>query len=121
MKKVLIVDDSFFTRSIHQRIVASAGYETILASSGSEALKAYALEKPDVVMMDLLMPDMDGMEVIQKILGMNPQARTIVCSTDKQKYRREEAAAIGAIGFISKPVDSDELTTVLRQSLEDNG
>lgn len=117
MKTILIVDDSIFTRNIHQQLIAAAGYRTVTAAGGGEAIAVYESEKPDLVTMDLLMPDMDGMEALQKIREMDPGARVVICSTDKQKYRREEATQFGAVGFLAKPVDPDELVALLADIL----
>ena len=87
MKKILIVDDSAFTRGIHKKILGDEGYDTVEAASGVEALEQFDREAPDLVIMDLLMPDMDGMEVIKEILEKHPDTRIVICSTDKQKAR----------------------------------
>jgi two-component system chemotaxis response regulator CheY len=119
MKKVLIVDDSAFTRSIHNQIITSAGYQTLEAASGAEAVATFEKEKPDLVVMDLLMPDMDGMDAVRKILQINADARIVICSVDRQRYRRKEAQEIGAVGFVSKPVDADKMIELLSDLLED--
>lgn len=119
MKKVLIVDDSAFTRSIHNQIITSAGYQTLEAASGAEAVATFEEEKPDLVVMDLLMPDMDGMDAIRRILKINADARIVICSVDRQRYRRKEAKEIGAVGFVSKPVNADEMIELLSDILED--
>ena len=117
MKKILIVDDSAFTRKIHKQIVVGEGYEVVEAASGNEAIEVYQVERPDGTIMDLLMPDLDGMEVAKQILGMDPDAKIIICSTDRQKYRRQDADAIGAKAFLTKPVNTNELKTVLEKVL----
>jgi two-component system chemotaxis response regulator CheY len=119
MKKVLIVDDSAFTRSIHNQIITSAGYQTLEAASGAEAVATFEKEKPDLVVMDLLMPDMDGMDAVRRILEIDADARIVICSVDRQRYRRKEAEEIGAVGFVSKPVDADEMIELLSDILED--
>ena len=119
MKKVLIVDDSAFTRSIHKQIITSAGYQTLEAASGAEAVATFEKEKPDLVVMDLLMPDMDGMDAVRKILEINADARIVICSVDRQRYRRKEAEEIGAVGFVSKPVNANEMIELLSDVLED--
>jgi len=119
MKKVLIVDDSAFTRSIHNQIITSAGYQTLEAASGAEAVATFEKEKPDLVVMDLLMPDMDGMDAVRRILEIDADARIVICSVDRQRYRRKESEEIGAVGFVSKPVDADEMIELLSDILED--
>lgn len=109
MKTILIVDDSLFTRTIHQQIFESAGYQTLTAQNGKEALSVYQSRQPDLVTLDLLMPDMDGMETLGRLREIDPDAKIIVCSTDKQQYRRQTAKSLGAVGFFAKPVDPDKL------------
>ena len=117
MKKVLIVDDAAFSRMILRQLLESGGYEVSEAENGAEALKQFETEKPDAVTMDLLMPDMDGMDVVREIMKADENAKIIICSTDKQKFRREEARESGAQGFIPKPVDPDNLLGTLKKIL----
>lgn len=114
MKKIMIVDDSAFTRNIHMQIIKGEGFEVVEAESGAEALEMFEKEKPDLVMMDLLMPDMDGMDVTRKLLEIDPDAKIIICSTDKQKTRKEEAKEVGAIGFVTKPIDKEKIVDALK-------
>ena len=109
MKKLLIVDDASFIRRIHKQILNSMGYTTIEVATGTEALEFYEKEKPDAVIVDLIMPDIDGMEVAKKILGMNADAKIIICSADRQKHRKEEAEKMGVLGFLEKPIDPDKV------------
>lgn len=118
MKKVMIVDDAAFSRNIVRQMVEAGGYQVIEASNGNESLELYKTEKPDAVTMDLLMPDMDGMDAARKIMEIDPNAKIIVCSTDKQKYRQDEARELGATGFIAKPVDPEELIKTLKNILD---
>ncbi|HAO22588.1 MAG TPA: hypothetical protein DCQ37_20295 [Desulfobacteraceae bacterium] len=118
MKKVLIIDDAMFTRSIHKQIVEAAGYQAIQASCGQEGLEKFNTEKPDIVMTDLLMPDMDGMEAVRKILATDPSATIFVCSADKQKYRQDEAREAGVKAFFPKPVNPEKLIETLKHLSE---
>jgi two-component system chemotaxis response regulator CheY len=118
MKKILIVDDAAFSRGMLKRMVESAGYEVIEAGSGEEALEKFKTEKPDLVTMDLLMPDMDGIDVVRKIMETDPGAKAIVCSTDKQKFRQDEARDAGAAAFLPKPVDPEKLLETLKNILD---
>lgn len=118
MKKIMIVDDALFSRNIMKQMIVSGGYETIEAGSGSEAIELFKTEKPDAATMDLLMPDMDGMDAVRKILEIDPEAKIIICSTDKQKFRQDEARETGAAGFIPKPVDPEKLLDTLKNILD---
>ena len=117
MKNILIVDDSAFTRNIHRQVIEGEDYEVVEAESGAAALEMFEKENPDLVMMDLLMPDMDGMEVTQKILEIDPGAKIIICSTDRQKYRQEEAKEVGVIGFLTKPINKEKMVHALRRGV----
>jgi two-component system, chemotaxis family, chemotaxis protein CheY len=114
MIKVLVVDDSTFTREIHKDIISTSGFEVVEAASGKEALAVFDQENPDLVMVDLLMPDMDGMEVVGKILERQSNAKIIICSSDKQKHRRADAKEAGVLEFFSKPVDGDKLVEFIK-------
>ncbi len=117
MKKVMITDDSAFSRNILRQIVESGNYRVIEAANGAEAIALFKTEKPDAVTMDLLMPDMDGIDAVKKILETDPEAKIIVSSTDKQKFRKQEAKEAGALAFVSKPVDPDEILGTLKNIL----
>ncbi len=119
MKKILIVDDSAFTRGIHKQILESVGYATLEAADGAEALEKFEKEKPDLAVVDLLMPDMDGIDVIKKILEMDPDAKTVICSTDKQKARQKEATEAGVLGFLIKPANAETMVATLKSILKD--
>ena len=119
MKKILIVDDSGFTRNIHKQIITSQGYEVVEAGSGTEGVEMFSQEKPDLVMIDLLMPDMDGMEVVGKMLEIDPAAKTVICSTDKQKARQDDAQQIGVLAFLTKPVNAEKVAETLGRLLAD--
>jgi len=69
--------------------------------------------------MDLLMPDMDGLEAIGQILAIDPKAKTIICSTDKQKARQDDARDVGVMVFLTKPIDTAQLSSTLSNLLED--
>ena len=114
MKKILIVDDALFSRNIMKQMIMSGGHEALEAGNGTEAVSVFKSERPDAVTMDLLMPDMDGIDAVKKILKIDPEANIIICSTDKQKFRKEEAREAGAVGFIPKPVDPEKLLDTLK-------
>jgi two-component system chemotaxis response regulator CheY len=118
MKKILIVDDSAFSRNIIKQIVTSESYLAIEAGNGTEALTLFQAEKPDIVTIDLLMPDMDGIDVVRKIAETAPGAKMIVCSTDKQKFRQKETKAAGAAAFVPKPIDPELLLETIKNLLE---
>ena len=115
--KVLIVDDSALTRRSLRQILETAGCEVLEAESGLEALERYFLDKPDVVMLDLVMRGMYGLDVLQKIRELDPRARIIVVSADIQTSSQDLAGEAGAAGFINKPFDRTDILSALDAAL----
>jgi two-component system, chemotaxis family, chemotaxis protein CheY len=115
--KVLIVDDSALTRRSLRQILDSAGYHVVEAEDGLDALERYFLDKPDVVLLDLVMRGMYGLEVLQKIRELDPQARIVVVSADIQTSSQDLAGEAGAAAFINKPFDRAEILSALDAAL----
>ncbi len=107
--KVLLVDDSRLARRGLRQVLESAGFAVVEAEDGMRALERYFLDKPDVVVLDLLMEGMHGFDVLAKLREMDPAARVLVISADIQSSSREMAAAAGACGFLEKPFDGQEV------------
>jgi len=118
MSKVLLVDDSAMARRGTRRILEEAGYEVVEAEDGMSALERYFVEKPDVVMLDLVMKGLPGLDVISKVREMDPAARIVVLSADVQTSSREMVRAAGAAGFLNKPVDRQQMLDMIARALE---
>ena len=115
--KVLIVDDSALTRRSLRQILETAGYEVVEAENGLDALERYFLDKPDVVMLDLVMRGMYGLDVLHKIRELDPRARIIVVSADIQTSSQDLAGEAGAACFINKPFDRTDILSALDTAL----
>src|SRR5437868_15063972 len=101
--KILIVDDSSMSRRIVRGILESGGHEVSEAADGMAALERYSLEKPDLVLLDMVMGGMYGIEVLQKLREIDSHARVIVATADIQHSTREMAEQAGSRGFLTKP------------------
>jgi two-component system chemotaxis response regulator CheY len=115
--KVLIVDDSALTRRSLRQILETAGCEVVEAENGLDALERYFLDKPDVVLLDLVMRGMYGLDVLQKIRELDPSARIVVVSADIQTSSQDLAGEAGAAAFINKPFDKTEILSALDAAL----
>ena len=109
MAKILIVDDSNYARRVHRKIIESRGHTVVEASTGMGAIETYFLEHPDVVLLDLSMEDMGGVDVLKRLREMDPASRVIVISADVQRTTGESVMAAGAKRFLGKPVLPDRL------------
>ncbi len=108
--KILVVDDSHFQRKILRSILEKGGYEVAgEAANGREGIEKAVEINPDVIIMDIIMPDINGIDALKKILVTNPGTRVIVCSSDIQERRIKEAIELGAVYYITKPVNEKEL------------
>jgi two-component system, chemotaxis family, chemotaxis protein CheY len=111
--KVLVVDDSALARRNLRQILEPAGYQVVEADDGLVALERYFLEKPDVVLLDLVMKGMYGLEVLKKLRELDPEARVLVVSADVQMSSHELVEEAGAKGFVNKPFDREQLLGAL--------
>jgi two-component system chemotaxis response regulator CheY len=116
--KILLVDDSGLARRAVRQMLETAGYDVAEAEDGMTGLERYFLEKPDLVLLDLVMRGMNGLDVLKKLQQLNAAVRVIVVSADVQDSSRELAASAGASGFLNKPVDRVGLLTAVAKALE---
>jgi two-component system chemotaxis response regulator CheY len=109
MSKVLVVDDSGYARRVHRNILETAGHTVLEASTGMTAIEVYSLESPDVVVLDLSMTDLGGLEVLKTLRQLDDKARVVVLSADVQRTTEEAVMAAGARRFLSKPANPETL------------
>ncbi len=117
-KTILIADDALFTRMMLRNILTENGYTAVVeAETGTEAIWAYNRWKPDLVIMDINMPEMDGMTAVRNILALDPQARIIICSALGEKQLMLEALEAGVKDFITKPFQPSKVVEVVKRVL----
>jgi two-component system chemotaxis response regulator CheY len=116
--KILLVDDSGLARRSSRRILERAGYLVVEAEDGMSAIEQYFVEKPDVVLLDLVMKGMYGLDVLAKLREMDPEARVVVLSADIQTSSRELVQAAGAAGFLNKPADPQQMLDAVARAVE---
>ncbi|HOJ88595.1 MAG TPA: chemotaxis protein CheY [Pseudothermotoga sp.] len=115
-KRVLIVDDAAFMRMLLKDIITKAGFEVVgEAANGVEAVEKFKELKPDVVTMDITMPEMNGIDAIKKIREFAPDAKIIVCSAMGQQAMVVEAIQAGAKDFIVKPFQHSRVIEALQK------
>jgi len=117
--RVLIVDDAVFMRSMIREILMRTGRFEILAeaANGQEAVERFVELRPDLVTMDIVMPEMDGIEATKEILRIDPGATIVICSALGQEALVVESIAAGARDFIVKPFAPDKVLAVLETVL----
>jgi two-component system, chemotaxis family, chemotaxis protein CheY len=115
--RVLIVDDSALARRNLRQILESANCEVDEAEDGLSALERYFLDKPDVVLLDLVMRGMYGLDVLEKLRQLDPLAKVVVVSADVQTSSQQLVDQAGAKAFITKPFDREEIIGTLKAVL----
>lgn len=118
MLRVMVVDDSAFARRMMRRALEEAGHTVFEADGGAAALAQYPTTRPDIVTLDLLMPGMEGAEVLQRLLELDPEARVIVCSSNVQTVVKSRLLALGARGYLTKPPAREALLQALAAATE---
>jgi two-component system, chemotaxis family, chemotaxis protein CheY len=116
--RILVVDDSNLARRSLRQILESWGHQVEDAANGAQAIERYFIQRPDVVLLDMVMEGMYGLDVLAKFKELDPSARVIVATADIQTSTKDDARKAGAMGLINKPVDREELSKVLGAVLE---
>ena len=117
MPKVLIVDDSAFLRSRLCKLLGEHGYQTVQAEDGVQAVNMYRTERPDVVLMDITMPHMNGMDALMRIRMQDSRACVIMLTALDQKLVAARAVHMGAKDFLVKPVMPSKLLLSIQKAL----
>lgn len=117
-KRVLIVDDAAFMRMMLKDILTKNGYEVVAeANDGTQAVEMYKEHKPDLVTMDITMPEMDGITALKEIRAFDGEANVIMCSAMGQQAMVIEAIQSGAKDFIVKPFQADRVLEAVQKTL----
>jgi two-component system chemotaxis response regulator CheY len=118
MTKILVVDDAEFLRVRITKMLVGEGYEVNEAENGAKALELYQQIKPDVVLMDITMPEMDGLTALKSIKAIDSNARIIMLTALGQESVVMEAVKAGAKDFVVKPYDSDRVLSAIAKALK---
>jgi len=118
MANILVVDDAAFMRMMVKDILTKDGHQVVgEAANGIEAIEQYAKLQPDLVTMDITMPEMDGIEALKRIKQDDPKARVLMCSAMGQQTIVIEAIQAGAKDFVVKPFQADRVLEAIKKAL----
>lgn len=118
MKKVLIVDDSLISRRMIRQLIAKWNFDIDEAKNGYEALEKIHSNQYDIVFLDLLMPDISGVNVLEKLNQEHNEIKVVVISADIQETTKERCRQLGAVAFLNKPPKEEELNNVIQQLIQ---
>jgi two-component system, chemotaxis family, chemotaxis protein CheY len=117
MAKIMIVDDAEFLRVRLNKILDTEGYEVFQAENGVKAVATYKEKHPDVVLMDVTMPEMDGLAALKEIVSFDPQAKVVMLTALGQESVVLDAVKAGARDFIVKPFEHDRVMKAISKLL----
>lgn len=115
MAKIMLVDDAAFMRMMVKKALTESGYSDFVeAQDGAEAVQKYESEKPDMVIMDITMPNMDGLQALKKIRENDPSAKVVMCTAMGQESMVVDAIKSGAKDFIVKPFNAERVVSTVK-------
>lgn len=118
MANILVVDDAAFMRVMLKDILTKGGHQIVgEAGNGVEAIEQYKKLKPDLVTMDITMPEMEGIEAVKRIKQEDPKAKVIMCSAMGQQLMVVQAIQAGANDFVVKPFQPDRVLEAVKKAL----
>jgi two-component system chemotaxis response regulator CheY len=118
MARVLIVDDAAFMRKMLGDVLAKGGHEVIgEGANGAEAITQYQALRPDIMTLDITMPEKDGLAALREILTLEPSAKVVMCSALGQESKVLEAIKSGAKDFVVKPFQPDRVLDAIGKAL----
>jgi two-component system chemotaxis response regulator CheY len=117
-QRILLVDDASFMRMMLKNILVGAGYDVVgEGENGAKGIDLYKSLKPDLVIMDIIMPEMGGIDAVREIVKSNPSAKVLMCSSMGQQSLVVEAIQAGAKDFIVKPFQPSNVLEAVKKTL----
>jgi CheY-like chemotaxis protein len=117
MTKILIIDDSLLARTMLNRILKELGHEVIMATNGSEGLDMAGVQKPDCILLDFLLPDMNANNVLLTLKERKIDIPVIVLTANIQSSIKKECMESGAVAVLNKPAKKEEVSEIIERSL----
>ena len=115
MAKIMVVDDAAFMRMRCSKLLVENGHEVSEASNGVEAVQKYSENRPDGVLLDITMPEMDGIATLKKLVEIDPKARVVMVTAMGQQSMVIEALKSGAKDFVVKPFDANRVLAAVKK------
>lgn len=120
-KRILIVDDSFYMRTMLKNMLTDAGYEVVgEAANGAQAVEMATSTNPDLITLDVILPDNTGLDVLKSLRQTQPNAKVVMCSAVGQEVIVNEAIENGALAYIVKPFSEEKVLEIVGSALQND-
>jgi len=120
-KRILIVDDSFYMRTMLKNMLTDAGYDVVgEAANGEQALEMAASTSPDLITLDVILPDNTGLDVLKSLRQLKPDSKVVMCSAVGQEVIVNEAIENGALAYIVKPFSEEKVLEIVGAALQND-
>jgi two-component system chemotaxis response regulator CheY len=120
-KRILIVDDSFYMRTMLKNMLTDAGYEVVgEAANGAQAVEMATSTAPDLITLDVILPDNTGLDVLKSLRQVQPNAKVVMCSAVGQEVIVNEAIENGALAYIVKPFSEEKVLEIVGSALQND-
>jgi two-component system chemotaxis response regulator CheY len=116
--KIMIIDDSSLSRRLLRKILDPAGYQVVEISDAAGALAALPIEKPDLVMLDLVMPEIYGLDLLAQLRAIDSHVRVVIATADVQTSTKEMAVNAGVAGYVNKPFVPAQVMDAVKGALD---
>ena len=117
---ILLVDDEAELLRVNSRLLATLGYQVLSARNGHAALDCLERQRVDLVVLDMVMPDLDGVETLKRIREILPDQKVVILSAFAEPEKVEEVKTLGVMAYLKKPVSLQSMMTTLRSALDGN-
>ena len=118
VETILLVDDELELLRVNSRLLTTLGYQILSAKSGPEALDVLLSHDVDLIVLDMLMPGMDGVETLRQIRELRPDQKVVILSAYAEPEKVEEVKKLGVLAYLKKPLSLKTMTTTLRSALD---
>ncbi|MCX5778634.1 MAG: response regulator [Elusimicrobia bacterium] len=116
MKTILMIDDEMYARDYLAKLLENQGYRVFTAGNGEDGIGLFAQHRPDYVFLDVLLPGIDGEEVFRQIKNIDPEAYIIFMTGTELIFSHQDAVAMGARGYLPKPILPNQILAAIRQA-----
>jgi DNA-binding response OmpR family regulator len=118
-RRVLVIEDQEDLAALYEKALTGGGYEVLKAYTGEEGVAVFEDERPDIIVLDMTLPEMNGLQTLERVRTLDARVPVIIATGEDSEDKRRQCGRLGVQHYLSKPVSSDDLVSAIRESLAD--